>query len=434
MSDYVKFFRETSPYINMHRGKTFVLALSGETVADRNFPHIVQDIALLNSLGIHLVLVHGARPQIEQRLAGSGIPARFSGHSRITDARTLDCVKDAVGYTRILLEGLLSMGLANSPMHGARIRVVGGNFITAKPAGVREGVDFEHTGEVRKIDRSGIQRQLDQGAVVLLSSLGYSTTGEAFNLTYEEVATEAAIALQAEKLIVFTPVPGITRSDGTLVRSIALDEIGEYLSSNSASADLQRALRAGANACRMGVPRCHLIGFQQDGSLLCELFSREGSGTLILHDGSETIRRASIDDIPGLLDLIAPLEEKGVLVKRSRELLETEISRFTVVIHPEGMIVCCAALYPFEEHQAAELACMATHPDYCSRGLASRLLDDVEKQALARGCRKLFVLTTQTAHWFLEKGFVSASLTDIPEQKQRLYNYQRNSKIFVKKL
>jgi len=434
VADYVKFFRETSPYINVHRGRTFVVALSGDAIADGNFPHIVQDIALLNSLGIRIVLVHGARPQIEQRLANAHIPPRFNQHTRITDERSMDCVKDAFGHTRIAIEAQLTMGLANSPMHGARIRVVGGNFITAKPVGVRHGVDFHHTGEVRKIDRVGIQRQLDDGAIVLLSSIGYSTTGEAFNLTYEDVATQAAVALKAEKLIIFTETPGITDTEDHLIRSIALADVRLHLERTAAQPAQQRALQACLFACQHGVPRCHLISFQLDGALLGELFTREGSGTLILHDGSDIIRPANIDDIPGLLDLISPLEEQGILVKRSRELLETEISRFFVVIHPEGMIIACAALYPFAGHCVGELACLATHPDYCNRGLASRLLIEVEKQARALGLSRLFVLTTRTAHWFLEKGFVAAALADIPEKKQQLYNYQRNSKIFVKSI
>ncbi len=434
VTDYVKFFRETSPYINMHRGKTFVIALSGDGIADANFPHIVQDIALLNILGIRIVLVHGARPQIEQRLAQANIPARFNQHTRITDERTMDCVRDAFGHTRIVIEALLSTGLANSPMHGARIRVVSGNFITAKPVGVRNGIDYDHTGEVRKIDRAGIQRQLDDGAIVLLSSIGYSTTGESFNLTYEDAATHAAVALKAEKLLVFIETPGITDQENQLIRSIDLADIRPHLERTAELPSRQRALLACLHACQNGVPRCHLISYQLDGALLGELFTREGSGTLILHDGSEIIRGASIDDIPGLLDLIAPLEEGGTLVKRSRELLETEISRFTVAIHPEGMIVACAALYPFPDQGAGELACLATRPDFCNRGLASRLLDVVEKQARELHLHQLFVLTTRTAHWFLEKGFAAATLADIPEEKQKLYNYQRNSKIFVKQV
>ncbi len=437
MMDHVKFFRETLPYINAHRGKTFVIAIGGDGVLHANFSHVVQDIALLNSLGIRIVLVHGARPQIDERLAARGIAANFSDNTRISDEPTMVCVRDAVGHTRIAIEGLLSMGLSNSPMHGARLRVVSGNFITAKPLGVRGGVDFHHSGEVRRVDKSGIERQLEDGAIVLLSSLGYSTTGEAFNLTYEDVATETAVALRAAKLILFTADPGVVDGDGALIRILSLPDVGrhlEELGSREEHQGLLGQLDAASRACQRGVPRAHLVSYQKNGALLGELFTREGEGTLLLHDGNEVIRQATVEDIPGLLDLIAPLEEAGVLVKRSRELLETEISRFTLVVDAEHIVVACAALYPFADHNAAELACVATHPDYRNRGLASRLLSQIEKQARVLGLERLFVLTTRAAHWFQEHGFEAEVLDALPAPKKELYNYQRNSKIFVKRL
>lgn len=431
--DYVKFFREASPYINVHRGKTFVIAISGDGVCHGNFSHIIQDIALLCSLGIRVVLVHGARPQIEQRLTSAGITPRFENHTRVTDEAAMACVKDAIGHTRIAIEGLLSMGLSNSPMYGARIRVVGGNFITAKPMGVRHGIDFHHTGEVRRVDRAGIERQLGDGTLVLLSPLGYSSTGEAFNLTYEEVATQTAIALGAEKLILFSDKPGLSDETGNLIRLVSLADI-DRLSALTDDAALSRALLASRKACEQGVTRSHLISFEKDGALLNELFTREGEGTLVLENGREVIRQAAIDDIPGLLDIISPLEEAGVLVKRSRELLETEISRFTLVVNAEQVVVACAALYPFTDHHSAELACMATHSDYRNRGLAARLLAHIEREARQQGLDQLFVLTTQTAHWFIEHGFTAAALDALPAPRKELYNYQRNSKIFVKSL
>ncbi len=433
MTDYVKFFRETSPYINMHRGKTFVIAVGGEAIRHGHFPHLVHDIALLHSLGIRIVLVHGARPQIDERLSASGIEPRYQDHTRVTDNATMDCVKDAIGHLRIDIESLFSVGLANSPMHGSRISIVGGNFITARPVGVRDGVDFHHTGEVRKVDRNAIGRQLDEGAIVLLSSLGYSTTGEAFNLTYEEVATRTAIALQAEKLILFTDDSGLVNEDGGLLRTLALPDVGKYLDTLTDPV-LRQILAAGLRACQSGVARSHLISYRKDGALLGELFTREGEGTLLVHDAQEVIRTAGIEDIAGLLEIIGPLEEAGVLVKRSRELLETEIKRFTLVVDAENMVVACAALYPFDDHRSAELACVATHPDYKNRGLAGRLLEHIERQARGMGLERIFVLTTRAAHWFREKGFEPATIEDLPAARKELYNYQRNAKIFFKRL
>ena len=434
MTDYVKFFRETSPYINRHRGKTFVIALPGEAICHTNFTHIIHDIALLNSLGMRIVLVHGARPQLEQRLEQRQLTLQYADHTPITDSQAMECVKDAVGSARITIESLLSMGLANSPMHGARIRVVGGNFITAKPFGIREGIDFQYSGEVRKIDRGGIQSQLDDAAIVLLSSVGYSPTGEAFNLSYEDVATQAAITLGAEKLIFLGAEAGLNDAKGSLLKSINLNQAQQMLEELKEPV-LFGALQGAYQACLSGVPRCHLISYKADGTLLDELFTRDGVGTLVLQHGEEVIRQASIDDITGILDLISPLEEQGVLVKRSRELLETEISRFYVIAHPEGMLIACAALYPFNDGNAAELACVVTHPDFHNQGLATRLLEHLQDKAKNElELEALFVLTTQAAHWFQENGFVATSLEKLPQEKAELYNYQRKSKIFYKPL
>ena len=424
---YVEFFRQTSPYIHAHRGKTFVIALEGDAVSLGNFHSTLHDIALLQSLGIRVVLVHGARPQIDQRLALSGIASDFHDGIRITSAEGMLCVKEAVGSTRLQIESELSMGLPNSPMHGAKIRVLGGNFITAKPVGVRDGVDFQRTGEIRRIDATAIENQLIDGAMVLLSPLGFSPTGETFNLSYQEVAAQTAIALNAEKLILVGRAEGIL--DGAdLVRSLSLSELEDLMTSSPLPQ--QQLLNSAKQACCHGVDRVHVVGCEIDGGLLTELFTRDGSGTLLMRNHKEVIRPATIDDVGGILNLIGPLEEKEILVKRSRELLETEISRFMVVVHPEGLLLGCAALYPTSEQGSGELACVATHPEFHGQGIASRLFDAIVVNAQQQGLEKLFVLTTQTAHWFIEKGFTEANLSDLPSQKQSLYNYQRKSRIF----
>jgi amino-acid N-acetyltransferase len=426
---YVEFFRQTSPYIHAHRGKTFVIALGGDAVLHGNFHSTVHDIALLQSLGIRVVLVHGARPQIDKRLQLSDIESEFHGSKRITSAEIMACVKEAVGSTRLQIESELSMGLPNSPMHGAQIRVIGGNFITAKPVGVRDGIDFQRSGEIRRINAPAIEQQLANGALVLMSPVGFSPTGEAFNLSYQEVAAQTAIALNAEKLILVSEAEGIFNGP-ELLRNLSLPEVQDLMSKSDAPE--QQLLDCAYRACRNGVDRVHLVGCAEDGGLLSELFTRDGSGTLVMKDHSEVIRPATIDDVGGILNLIAPLEDQQILVKRSRELLETEISRFMLVVHPEGLLLGCAALYPTSDQSVGELACVATHPEFHGQGIASRLFDAIANNAQQNGLNKLFVLTTQTAHWFLEKGFIEAEVNDLPAQKQSLYNYQRNSRIFSK--
>lgn len=431
-SQFVSWFRDSSPYINAHRGRTFVVMLGGEAVADARFPHMVHDLALLNSLGVRLVLVHGARPQVQQRLAAAGVEMRFAHGLRVTGDDALPCVKEAVGRVRIDIEALLSMGLANSPMAGARIRVANGNFVTARPLGVREGVDFRYTGEVRRIDTDGIKRQLDEGAIVLLSPLGYSPTGEVFNLSAEDVATSAAIYLKAEKLICLTETAGVLDEHGELWRQMTLAEAEQCMAATS-DAETAQHLRSALRACRAGVRRAHLISRHTDGALLLELFTRNGVGTLVTSDRFDHTRRATIDDIGGILELLQPLEAEGILVRRSRELLETEIEYFTI-IERDGMIMACAALYPFPEDRVAELACLAVHADYRNEGRGEELLKYTERMASSAGIERLFVLTTRTAHWFVERGFVEGSIEDLPVRRQAMYNYQRRSKVFVKPL
>ena len=427
---YVDFFRQTSPYIHKHRGKTFVIAVDGDTVAHANFHRTIHDIALLQSLGIRIVLVHGGRPQIDQCIAQAGAQSQFHNQLRITDSNAMQSVKQALGSTRWKIEAELSTGLPNSPMHGAQIKAIGGNFITAKPIGILDGVDYQHTGEVRGIDAESIQQQLELGGLVLLSPIGFSPTGEAFNLSYQEVAAKTAIAINAEKLILVTDVKGILQ-DKNLIRSLSVPE-AKSLQETSTDSAQNKLLGTACFACSEGVNRVHLVSCAEDGALLTELFTRDGSGTLVMQDHSEVIRPAAIDDVGGILDLITPLEEQQILVKRSRELLETEISQFTLVVHPEGNLLGCAALYPVADSNEGEIACMATDPEFLGQGIATRLLQRLEADAAKMGIKKLFVLTTQTAHWFLEKGFVETELSNLPKQKQPLYNYQRNSRIFSK--
>ncbi len=406
--------------------------ISGEAVADANFANIIHDIALLNSLGVKLILVHGARPQIEERAALRGISSRLENDLRITDAQTLECVKDASGSLRAHIEALLTMGLANSPMHGAQIRVCSGNFVIAKPIGIHDGVDFEHTGVVRRIDQQGIEKQLADGSIVLLSPIGYSPTGEVFNLSVEDVATQAAVTLQADKLIVFSEQDGLMGNDGQLIQSCPLNTVKQLLLQCN-NREISRLLRTVANSGEKGVSRCHCVSYTDDGALLQELFTRDGAGTLVTEDHYEQLRTATIDDVGGILELIEPLEIQGTLVKRSRELLENEIKLFTV-IERDGMIVACAALYPYADSASGEVACVATHPDYRGEDRGERLLMALEKKAQRLQLDKIFVLTTQTAHWFQELGFVEVSLEELPGEKQQLYNLQRNSKVFFKVL
>lgn len=431
--DFVKWFRSAAPYIHAFRGRTFVIAFGGEVVADDRFIALIHDINLLASLGVRLVLVHGARPQIESRLIQLKHRTRYVNGLRITDAVALSCAKEASGRMRVEIEALLSMGLPNSPMAGADIRVASGNFVTAKPIGVLDGVDLVHTGEVRKIDAVGIRDRLDHNELVLLSPLGYSPTGEIFNLALEDVAASAAIALGAEKLIFLMDSAGVvTGKRAELKHELTCSEAERLLARSGAlSGDVELYLPRAVGACRAGVKRAHLISRHADGALLLELFTHRGVGTMLTQDPLEKLRPARIDDIGGVLRLIEPLEAEGTLVKRNRDLLEMEIDRFLVIEH-DRVIIGCAALYQFEDG-AAELAGLAVHPDHRRAGAGERLLHAIEARAKQRKVRRLFVLTTRAAHWFIERGFRAGLVSELPRHKQDLYNYQRRSQVFIKR-
>ncbi|SEC94205.1 amino-acid N-acetyltransferase [Pseudomonas anguilliseptica] len=432
MHDHVNWLRHASPYINAHRDCTFVVMLPGEGVAHPNFGNIVHDLVLLHSLGVRLVLVHGSRPQIEARLASNGLTPRFHRDLRITDSPTLECVIDAVGQLRIAIEARLSMDMARSPMQGSRLRITSGNFVTARPIGVVDGVDYHHTGEVRRIDRKGINRQLDERSIVLLSPLGYSPTGEIFNLACEDVATRAAIDLDADKLLLFGAECGLLDEAGKLVRELRPQQVPAHLQRLGSSYQAE-LLDAAAEACKAGVRRSHIVSYAEDGALLSELFTRTGNGTLVAQEQFESLREATIEDVGGLMELITPLEDQGILVRRSREVLEREIEQFSIV-EREGLIIACAALYQIADSDFGELACLAVNPAYRHGGRGDELLERIEERARAQGLKTLFVLTTRTAHWFRERGFMPSSVDRLPAARASLYNYQRNSQVFEKAL
>lgn len=426
----IGWFRDMAPYINLHRGSTFVIMIPGDAQMSGAMQRLRHDIALLASLGVHLVLVYGSRAQTAARLAQTGASETFHAGLRVTEAETVPLLQEIVGAQSIELQALLSMSLPNSPMQGAELRVSAGNFVRAQPLGVVDGVDYQFTGRVRSIDAAGIRSLLDSRSVVLLSSLGYSLTGETFNLSLDDVAVSAAQALGADKLILMATGEGVHKADGTLLRQCTAIEAE---SAQPLGGEDRALLATAARSCRAGVPRTHIVSYSDSDALLTELFTTDGSGTLVTQEPYERSRWANISDVGGVLEMLAPLEASGVLRTRSRELLESEIGNFRI-LERDGRMIACAALYPFVEESCAELACIVTHPDYRGSQRAQRLLTELEAEVRARGLRDVFVLTTQTAHWFIERGFEPCSLEVLPPQRQALYNLQRNSKVLRKTL
>ncbi len=432
---FVRSFRESSPYIHRFRGQTFVISFGGDAIADASIRTLAHDIALLNSLGINLVLVHGAGPQIDAAMAERGLQGERVGGRRVTTAAAMEAVTGAVGAARLAVEAALSQGQMGSPMAGAGLQVVGGNFLMAQPLGILDGVDFQHTGKVRRVAVEALQRHLAADEVVLLSPIGVSPTGTLFNVRAEEVAVATASALGAAKLIFLMDAEGISNRQGGLLRQLTAAEAVIMLreSGTDYPSSVRQHVESAIAACRRGVERVHLISRHVDGALLRELFTREGLGTLISQDPIEHLRRATLADVPGILELIRPLEEGGVLVRRSRERLEMEAEQF-IVMERDGKIIACAALYPYPGQGMAEMACLAVDGDYRRQGRGERLLSFCEGLAREQGLQQIFVLTTQTAHWFLERGFRQGTLEELPMPRQELYNMQRRSQVFFRTL
>ena len=430
----VAWVRQAAPYIHAFRGKTFVIAFGGEVLEGDGAQALIHDIALLDSMGIHLVLVHGARPQIDAEMLARKLKPRFFKGLRVTDAAALECVKRAMGVTRIEIEALLSQGLPNTPMAGGFLRVTGGNFITARPVGVVDGVDYQYTGAVRKIVAEEIQADLAQENVVLITPIGASPSGEIFNLAWDEVAEAVAVAIKADKLVFLSDAPGVVDKKGQLIDALTVEEVDVLLAKRTKQApEVARVLPGAARACRDGVGRVHFLNRKTDGAMLMEFFTRDGVGTVMTRAPLAHLRQATHDDVGAVLGLIAPLEADGTLVKRGRELIETEVERFSVVEH-DGVIVGCAALYPFSNEKAGELACVAVMPEYRRCGYGEQLCLHIEARAKKIKLKRLFVLTTRTAHWFTERGFSETGVEALPNLKRDLYNYRRKSKVLVKAL
>lgn len=439
-AQFVAWFRQSSPYLHAHRGSTCVILCAGEALADtRQLTPLIHDLILLHTLGLRLVLVYGARLQILHCLEKRRRPSHYHNNLRITDKAALGCVKEVVGALRLEIEALLAAGIANLPNRNSRLRIVSGNFITAQPRGIVDGVDYHYTGIVRRVDTEAIQQQLDAGAIVLLSPLGYSPTAETFNLSSWEVAVATACALKADKLLILME-PNIPDElaqdpsvDGLRHSQLTPAKVQQQLSQTLLPQQFRHYLSLAALASQSGVKRTHLLDRQVDGALLLELFTRDGLGTLVTEESYDQICQATIEDVNGIIELITPLEQQGILVRRSRERLELEIAYFTLMKR-DGMTIACAALYPHPEANIAEFACLAVHPDYRREGRGDTLLAAIEQQALALHIPRLFVLTTQATHWFLERGFQPAALEVLPPQRRSLYNYQRNSRVFLKTL
>lgn len=423
--EYARWFRGSTPYIHTHRDKTFVVLLPGEACVDDYLVNIVHDLALLSVLGIRLIVVHGARPQIAHALPSS----ELVDHQRVTSAGDMDTIISVAGAVRSRIEALFSMGLPNTPLHNVGVRVAGGNIVRAQPVGIKNGVDHQQTGEVRSIDQTQLDALLDARAIVLLSPVGYSPSGVTYNLEASELAARLAIACGADKLIAFDQNGYVRSPTNERLQDLTPSELVSALPDNG-----ERELVLGAllRAVRGGVGKAHLVSYSRDGALLEELFTAGGGGSQISESAHRLVRAATLADLAGISELVRPLAESGSLVPRSADQIERELHQYLVAV-VDGVVVGCCTLIPCGDD--LELASVAVHNSLRGdRVTGAALVKSAEDAARARGATRLWALTTAARDWFLDKGFQTASADDLPTSRRASYDGGRNSAVLCKVL
>lgn len=414
-------------YIPRFREKTFIIALDGAIVTDENFANILLDIAVLRSLNIRVVIVHGASAQIQSLGTQQGVAPSDLFGAGITDAETLKLALTAANrLTHEILEGLSANDL----------RAVTTNGIVAHPLGIIQGVDHLFTGKVERVDVELFQSLLGQGVLPVVPPLGFDGDGKTYRVNSDHVAVALAEALKAAKLIFITTSDGLVHQ-GQLIRQMLASDLDQVLAQRKNEIlpeMLSKAIHAAA-ASRAGVPRVHIINGRVDEGLLAEVFSNEGIGTLIYANEYQQVRRAMKKDVRSLLLLTKKAVDSDELVKRTRATLEKNIGDY-YLFETDKNLVACVALHVHPDQKTGELAFLYVSPSHENQGIAKKLIQFVEKQARDQGLSQLIALSTQAFNYFISKcGFVEGTTEDLPATRREKYDQSgRKSKVLVKPL
>jgi len=412
-------------YIPRFREKTFIISVDGAIVTDENFANILLDVAVLRSLNIRVVLVHGAAAQIVTLAKQQKITPSDLDGSGITDAETLKLALTAANrLTHEILEGLSANDL----------RAACTNAIIAHPLGILQGVDHLFTGKVERVDVELLQTLLAQGIIPIVPPLGFDGDGKTYRVNSDSVAVAVADALKATKLIFITTEDGIIHQ-GQLIRQMLVADLNERLKKNDFAAEMISKARHAAAACNAGVQRVHIINGRVDEGLLAEVFSNEGIGTLIYANEYQQIRRAMKKDVRSILSLTKNSVATAELVKRTRTAIEKQLNDY-YIFEIDKNPVACVALHTYAEHGKGELAYLYVNPSHENQGIGRKLIQFVENKARESGLNELLTLSTQAFTYFQSKGgFVEGTPEDLPPARREKYDQSgRNSKVLVKKL
>jgi amino-acid N-acetyltransferase len=414
-------------YIPQFREKTFILAIDGAIVTDENFATLLLDVAVLRSLNIRVVLVHGASAQIKLLGEEQNVKTSDLDGAGITDANTLKLALTAANrLTHEILEGLSANDL----------RAASTNVIIAHPMGIIQGVDHLFTGKVERVDTELLHSLLAQGVVPVIPPLGFDGDGKTYRVNSDGVAVAVAEALKAIKLIFITSQDGLIYN-GQLVRQMLVAELEKLLQQNSAgfAPELLSKAQHAAAACKAGIPRVHVINGKVDEGLLAEVFSNDGIGTLIYANEYQQIRPAKKKDVRAIQLLTKSAVESDELVKRTRAVIEKSLTDY-FIFEIDKNPVACVALHVYPEQKKGELACLYVSASHENQGIGRKLIQFVENKAREMSLSELLTLSTQAFTYFQSKGgFGEGTPDDLPPARREKYEQSgRNSKVLVKKL
>ena len=436
-SSFIQNFRLSAKYINLFNQNIFVIALSGYVFNEDQFVKIAQDINILHSLKIKVILVYGARPQVESILVKNKIPVRLLKNMRVTSSAALKHVIEVNGAIRNKIEATLST--IKSVSEGMRLS--SGNFLTAMPVGIIDGIDMESTGKIRGVDVEAIKNKLNHHEIVIVSPIGYSPIGQIFNLSYEQTAANIAAAINADKLIYYVDANGILNERGELIPELTSEKAHKLIShieekpspesAQNLSYDDFNILKSSVFAIKNKIKKVHLINRHIDGSLIEELFTEKGSGTILTEFALENFRKATEGDLKDIYRILFPLEKRKIFIERDLTQIKGMINQFYILEH-DKKFVGCVSLNSFKE--SLELASFSIEPKYQRLGFGKKLLKFCELEAKKLKYDEIFILTTQSEHWFAENGFKEKSKELMPTFKKKTYQSERNSKYLTKKL